>query len=127
MALLKFMTSHAEFELTYDGPAVEDGSMDVRDLAPALLAVGQFIEAANRVVHGDNATAKVQVRTVSPGSFHIGFDIGVSFLQSMRDMLAGPEATAAAKSNSNYVRLRRGGRTLQAHQIHEGTLGFIGA
>lgn len=93
---MSFMTSHAEFKLTYDGPAVEAGTMDVRDLAPALLAVGQFIEASNRVIYGENATARVQVRTVSPGSFQIGLDIGVSFLQSMRDMLSGPEATAAA-------------------------------
>lgn len=88
--------SHGEFSLTYDGPAVEDGTMDVRDLAPALLAVGQLFEAANRTLHGESSVARVQVRTVSPGSFFIGLDVSVTFLQSVRDLLAGPEATAAA-------------------------------
>jgi hypothetical protein len=88
--------SHTEFDLTYDGPAVESGMMDVRDLAPALLGVGQLIEAANRVLYGSTAVASVRVRTVRTGSFNVGLDVGVTFLQTMRDMWSGPEATAAA-------------------------------
>lgn len=56
--------SDAEFRLTYRGPAVDDGTMDVRDLAPALLGVGQLVEATNRVVNGEIAAAKVRIRTV---------------------------------------------------------------
>jgi hypothetical protein len=70
--------------------------MDVRDLAPALLGVGQLVDAANRVLYGESATARVQVRTVRPGSFNIGLDVAVTFLQTVRDMWSGPEATAAA-------------------------------
>ena len=70
--------------------------MDVRDLAPALLAFGNLIEATNRIVNGDSATTKVQVKTVGPVSFLIGLDVTVAFVQSVRDFLAGPEATAAA-------------------------------
>jgi hypothetical protein len=88
--------SHAELALTYEGPAVDTGVMDVRDLAPALLAVGNLIEATNRVINGDNSTASVQVRTVGAGSFAIGLDVSVAFIQSIRDMLARAEATAAA-------------------------------
>jgi len=88
--------SHADIRLVYEGSAVESGVMDVRDLAPALLAFGNLIEATNRVVNGESATAKVQVRTVGAGSFAIGLDVSVAFIQSVRDFLAGPEATAAA-------------------------------
>ncbi|MGO9741175.1 MAG: hypothetical protein ACLPN5_06610 [Roseiarcus sp.] len=88
--------SHADISLLYEGPAVESGVMDVRDLAPALLAFGNLIEATNRVVNGESATAKVQVRTVGAGSFAVGLDVAVEFLKSVRDILVGPEATAAA-------------------------------
>jgi hypothetical protein len=70
--------------------------MDVRDLAPALLAIGQLVEAANRNLHGETSAARVQVRTVSPGSFIVGLDVSLTFLKSIRDLLVGPEATAAA-------------------------------
>ena len=88
--------SHADMSLVYEGPAVESGAMDVRDLAPALLAFGNLIEAANRVVNGDKAAAKVQVKTVGAGSFAIGLDVAVKFLKATRDFLSGPESTAAA-------------------------------
>ncbi len=88
--------SHADFTLTYSGSVVEAGAMDVRDLAPALLAIGQLVEAANRNLHGTASAARVQVRTVSPGSFVVGLDVSLTFLQSVHDLLVGPEATAAA-------------------------------
>ncbi len=70
--------------------------MDVRDLAPALLAIGQLFESANRVLHGENSSARIRIHTVSPGSFIIGLDVDVSFITSLRDMFSGTDATAAA-------------------------------
>jgi hypothetical protein len=54
--------SQANFSVAYDGPGVEDGTMSVQQLAPALLELSALIEEANRVINGDAATVNVRVR-----------------------------------------------------------------
>lgn len=100
--------SHLDFKLSYDGPAVEAGRMDVRDLAPALLAIGNLMEATNRLVNGSNASAKVQVKTVGAGSFAISLDVSVRFLQTVKDLLTGSEASAA----TNLITILTGAGTV---------------
>jgi hypothetical protein len=39
--------SDANFSLIFEGPAVENGEIDVQDLAPSLMALGEMIQAAN--------------------------------------------------------------------------------
>jgi len=50
--------SRASFSIAYDGPPLREGVMGVRDLAPALLAVGQLFDAANTVLNRDEAAGK---------------------------------------------------------------------
>ena len=47
--------------IRYDGAAVSEHSMDARDLAPALSALSDLVNAANREVNGDHSTARVLV------------------------------------------------------------------
>jgi hypothetical protein len=48
------MSSRADFQLVYDGDALSDHTMDVDELAPALLAVGTLCREANRILNGFN-------------------------------------------------------------------------
>ena len=80
-------TNRAEFNVYYDGEALRGSLMDVRDLAPALLALGDMLEAANRVINGDKATVRVNVKAFQAGCFGIDFEIAQSFLDAARGML----------------------------------------
>jgi hypothetical protein len=56
------------FSLRYEGPALSEGLMDVRELAPALFAFGNLCDQANRELYGDDSRIEVKIRTVEPGS-----------------------------------------------------------
>ena len=88
--------SQAQFAIAYDGPALRDGVMDVRDLAPALLAVGKLFDAANLTINGNAATVSVRVRATVPGSFEILIDLAQTIAQHLIDLFVGDRATAAA-------------------------------
>lgn len=61
--------AHTEFGVTYDGPALAGGTMDVRDLAPALLALGDLFVAAGRTVQKDAEPPSLQIKATTHGSF----------------------------------------------------------
>jgi hypothetical protein len=87
--------SRASFTIAYDGPALRDGAMDVRDLAPALLAVGQLFDAANTVLNRDQATVKISVTASGQGSFEISFDVLQSIASQITSFFAGEHITGA--------------------------------
>ncbi|MDN7643820.1 hypothetical protein QZM59_22910 [Burkholderia cenocepacia] len=71
--------------------------MDVRELAPALLAFGDLLDALTRALCGDQVRPQVNVRgSFKTGSFGIDFTLATSLLGRMRDMLSGNEGTALA-------------------------------
>ena len=62
--------------------------MDVKDLAPALLAIDSLLEEANRILNKGRTRAVVQVRTFSPGSIEVALDVSLklSELFSWKDV-----------------------------------------
>ena len=101
------MTS-TSFSIAYDGPALRDGRMEVRDLAPALLAVGQLFDAVNRIINGDQASIKVNVVATREGSFEVLLGVDQDIIQKAVEFLGSDEAEAAI----NLRELIVGGGTL---------------
>lgn len=78
------MANPTRLHIAYDGPALETHRMDVKDLAPALLAFSEMVERANELLNQDRAQVRVQVR----GSFRSGsFGIDIEVLQSLHQWL----------------------------------------
>ena len=66
----------------FDGSGVEKGEIDVQDLAPALLALGDLIQSANEVINGERAKTSVCVKATAEGSFEIDLAITQSILDA---------------------------------------------
>jgi len=49
------------FDVVFDGDALAEHKMDVQDLAPSLLGLGDTIRKANTKLNGDKATVNVYV------------------------------------------------------------------
>eukprot|EP01136_Pigoraptor_vietnamica_P016668 Opistho-1_new@60867 len=69
--------SEAVFQLAYDGDALRDGEMDIGDLAPALLGLGQLVEAAGRIASGDDTRVTIKVKAHREGRFEILLSLAV--------------------------------------------------
>lgn len=80
------MAQHARFHLVYDGPALVQHQMDVRALAPALLAMGDLVERANELLNGSQAKVSVNVHaSFKSGSFGIDLELAQSLWQRALD------------------------------------------
>jgi hypothetical protein len=87
--------SRSSFTISYDGPALRDGAMDVRDLAPALLAVGQLFDAANTVLNQNEARVNVNVTATGDGSFEILFEVAQTISSQLTSLFSSETVVAA--------------------------------
>lgn len=89
------MSDEARFEIAYDGEALRSNSMDVRDLGPALMSLGQLFDEANRVLNDDKTSIHLKVVAQTPGSFEISLLLTTSIPQDITSFLAGDYVTSA--------------------------------
>jgi hypothetical protein len=87
----------ARFEIAFEGDPFEDGEIDVRDLAPTLLAFGKVVQTANKALNGDRADARLKVVATDQGSFVAALTMDVGWLTDMLDVVsAHPQRVVAA-------------------------------
>ena len=92
------MAADEQFEVVFEGEAVKNGEMDVRALAPSLLALADLFQESNRVLNGDRAGVSVSVRAeFAPGSFHIDLTIAQNLYEQAKQLILGKEISDAKK------------------------------
>ena len=60
-----------DFTVSYEGPSLDDHTMPVRDLAPALMALGEAFDRANAIVNGPRTEISLDIRATISGSFEL--------------------------------------------------------
>lgn len=92
--------SSSSFKVSFEGEALSDGEIDVRDLAPALLALGDLIQSANRALNGDRAQVSLKMKATEKGSFVALLSVDMSILGAVTDLLdaisTNPDRVVAA-------------------------------
>lgn len=99
--------SRATVRIAYDGEAFQEHKIDVRDLAPSMLALADIFAEANRVFNGDEATLNVFVKAnFEENCFDFGLEIHQTWA-AVKSLLSHDD-TLAAKDLLNLVLLGGG-------------------
>lgn len=82
------MTKTVKAVIRYDGPALAEHEMDVHDLAPALLALGDLCRTANAALNGDQASVKVLVRAdIEQKCFQLQFELVQTLYEQLTSLI----------------------------------------
>lgn len=89
-----------KFHVIYDGVALDEHLMDVRDLSPAMLAISDLFVHVNKELNGNNLEIQLKVKAnFKAGSFGIEFTEVLSWANQMRDLLISNNAMAVANAS----------------------------
>jgi hypothetical protein len=88
------MSESKGFRIKYNGESLADHSIEINDLAPALLAVSDLIQEANSMANRGNSKISVKVKATETGCFQVLIQTVQMTAHDVRDLLAGPNVTA---------------------------------
>ena len=96
--------SCTEFSVIFEGDPFENGEIDVNDLAPALLALGNVVQSANSVLNDGRADARLKLRATQKGSFDAILMLDVSWATDLLDIVsAHPDRMIAAEKLADLL------------------------
>jgi len=94
--------SNSSFQVVYDGPALAGSTIDVRELAPALLAFGDAIEQANLTLNSGRTSVALRVNaSFKSGCFGIDFSVVQSLVNQMASLFKEPAVVSAKEVTEN--------------------------
>jgi len=89
------MSAKVHFSIKFDGPALASHQMDVRELAPALIALSELLEHSNKAAFSESNEVRVNVQgNFKGGSFGVDLIAAQTVAQQLVTLLTGTEATA---------------------------------
>jgi hypothetical protein len=86
--------STTDFGISYQGDALAEHTMDVRDLAPALIALGELFNRSNSLLNGEVVSVSLKVRATNPGSFELLLVLATVY-QATTQFMTGDLITSA--------------------------------
>ena len=98
-----------KFSIKFDGPAIENGEIDVHDFAPAVLSFADLVKIANKHLNNDQAEASIKLKATNKGSFEAVLMLDVSFMAAIADFFTDTDKLAHA---NQIVQLLIGGGTV---------------
>ena len=86
-------SSSSSFILSYDGTGLAEHSISIRQLGPALVALGALFDRSNYLMNGESATIDIKATATRSACFEI--EMAVEMIRSGTTMFAGPFVSAA--------------------------------
>lgn len=83
------------FTLKYEGSALQGHEMDVKELSPALFALGEAVEEANRVLNGSRTKVVLNVRAFKDGSLGVDLNLVQDFATQALDLFNNQSVAGA--------------------------------
>lgn len=97
------MARHVHSTIRYDGPALADHSMDVSELAPALLALSDLVKIANAFANGDRAAVRIKVNAdLEQHCFELNLQLAMTIWEQAK-LLLDDENVRSAKEVAEWV------------------------
>lgn len=98
--------SSGSFRISFDGDALASHKMNVKDLAPSLMALGEVFVEANKIINGKDVNLELMV---TPNVEERCFDIGLEIFQqwqSIRDLI-GQKNVIEAKEIIDWILIKK--------------------
>ena len=87
--------SVSEFQVIYDGPALQSSTMNARELSASLAALDELFESADNILNNGKTKQTLKVMgSFETGSFKINLSSSQSAIDRAKDLLNSQEAAA---------------------------------